>query len=219
MTLKLNVTKIAEISAGILKDDTHSIPETFTIDIPDEYVLDYSAGEILQQPEPEEFLYTLLKSQDGTEKIVFSSEGDVPNPWKGENLLIIIPGKTNETPYQPTTLKSGEVAPQPGTVDPVSGWNYNTWNITSPVTIGEYTITDVKISDITTLSETRVSVRAKITIVSNTGTVFGPNFVVSRSGYLLLSTGLTREGPQEVDLANGSEILDGAIILNKIGAG
>jgi hypothetical protein len=214
MTTRITLTKIGEIEAGLLVGDQHPILSDFQYDIPQQYVVLSEAGEIVHQVLPWDYPYTLVKDSNGNESIVFSSEGAVPNPWRGTNQIITIPGKTNEV-VDNTTDPKGKKIVLP-TVDPISGWNYNTWNVQSPIKIGDYTITNVLISKLTEQSTIRYSVIAKITIVDSLGNVFGDSFVVSRSGHLLLSKGLTRDGAQEFDLIAGTENQDGAIILKKI---
>lgn len=201
MTVKLTLTKLMQPSSGLLKDDNHDLLERFDFFVANEHVVLVNNGEIVQEKRANQYFYTLTRDVESKESIVFSSEGPAKNPWSNENLLIQI---------------FGEVRKDDSSVEQISEWNYNQWKITDEVTYGDYTVKDVDVSSLSQLDTNRYSILAKITIQDGNGIVFGDDYIISRSGYILLSLGLTREGPQEIDLVAGNELQDGAIILHKI---
>jgi hypothetical protein len=200
MTAKLTVTKIAQASGGMLKDDQHRVLETFELLVPDENVALVTAGQIVKEKRPTQYLYTLIRDEN-KESIVFASQSGIKNPWADQNLIIQI---------------FGEVKAEDGTVEAISEWNYNKWQIINTVTYGEYVVTNVSICSLQKLEENRYVVLAEITINDKNNVVFGDDYIASRSGYILLHTGLTKDGPQEIDLVTGNEIQDCAIIVEKI---
>jgi len=201
MTTKLTLTKIAQATGGMLENDEHDLLQTFDFLIPNENIVVVTDGEIVKEKRANQYLYTLVRDEQNRESIVFSSKGSTPNPWSDKNLIIQI---------------FGEVKKEDGTVEEISEWNYNEWNITTEVCYEGYTVKNVSICSLKQLDNNRYSVLTEITIEDENNVVFGDDYIVSRSGYILLNTGLTKNGPQEIDLVVGGEIQDCAIIVEKI---
>lgn len=197
MELKVTVTKLLAQLSGLLKDDTHTQASTFEVLVPSTHVIAATPGEMRFKRVPHQLEYTLLRNESGIERIVFSSEGPLPNPWRGKNILISIPGKT----------AGGE---------PIDGWNCDTWTVLEPLEIDGFVIETVCLTKLTEVSAGRFLAEGQIHIFDATATLFGDDYVVEHTGYFLVNPGISTNAPQEVDLAKGKNLESDGLIVQKI---
>lgn len=201
MPTKLTLTKLAQASGGLLQNDSHKLLETFEFEVPESNIVMVTGGAIVKEKRPNQYWYTLIRDANNQESIVFASQGNVKNPWSEQNLIVQI---------------VGEIKAPDGTIEPISEWNYNEWRITNEVVYNDYCVKKVVIFALQKLETNRYLVLAEITIQDKNNVIFGDDYIDSRSGYILLNAGLTRDGPQEIDLVAGNEIQDCAVIVEKI---
>lgn len=194
MSVKVTLTKLKDNFCGLLAGDKHFLASTFDVLVPQQNVLKVSSGQIKYERIPFECKYSLFVDQNGSEQIIFASESEIPNPWRGLNKIIVIQGSTPNN-------------------EPISGWNCDTWTVKHPIIIDDFSVIEVKISSLKNEGDNRFLATAAIKILDNQNIVYGEDIVTENTGYLLLSNGITIDGPQEIDLANGKNIeLNGAIV-------